>query len=139
MTKLSNVDKTMIAEGAEFKVGQTYFKHIEGVLCSASLHSGLWCKAFAKELNYKSEPLYKDLRQRKETSLQQEISSDQGDCIASKVHLLCVELQLMYSYLPVTEEFIVDYDDTTFKLKTFDDIGKLRHIVTLIEELSYEG
>ena len=138
MNKLSTGDKTMIAEGAEFKVGQTYFKHIEGVLFSASLRSGLWSKAFAKEFNYKYAPLYKDLRQRKETPSQQEISPNQGDCIASKVHLMCVELQLMYSYLPVTEEFIVDYSDMTFKLKTVDDIGKLRHMVTLIEELSYE-
>lgn len=138
MNKLSTADKAMIAAGAEFKVGTAYFKHIEGVLFITSLHSGLWSKALTKEFNYKSSPLYKDLRQRKETSLQQEISSNQGDCIASKVHLVCVELQLMYSYLPVTEEFIVDYSDMTFKLKTFDDIGKLRHMVTLIEELSYE-
>lgn len=76
--------------------------------------------------------------QRTATPSQQEISPNQGDCIASKVHLMCVELQLMYSYLPVTEEFIVDYSDMTFKLKTFEDVGKLRHMVTLIEELSYE-
>lgn len=70
--------------------------------------------------------------------VEQDFSHPEGDCIANRVHLVCVELQLMYSYLPVTEEFIVDYSDMTFKLKTFDDIGKLRHMVTLIEELSYE-
>lgn len=134
MTKLSNVDKTMIAEGAEFKVGKTYFKYVEGILFYSIPSIGRWNEGYdgESETKYKLHFNYKDLRQYTATS------SDRGDCIASKVHLLCVELELMYRYLPVTKEFLVDYDDTTFKLKTFDAIGKLRHIVTLIEELSYE-
>lgn len=141
MNKLSTADKIMIAEGAEFKVGKTYFKHEEGILLYSIPPVKEWSKAYKSESETKYKLLpssYKDLRQRIETPSQQEISPNQGDCIASEVHLMCVELQLMYSYLPVTEEFIVDYSDMTFKLKTFDDIGKLRHMVTLIEELSYE-
>ena len=140
MSKLSIEDKTMIAEGAEFKVGMTYFKYIEGIIYRHRATSSDWvvsCTIIGDYKDggyYKGLPTYVDLRQYTATSSQ----PDQGDCIASKVHLLCVELQLMYSYLPMTKEFLVDYDETTFKLKTFEDIGKLRHIVTLIEELSYE-
>lgn len=76
--------------------------------------------------------------QRTETPESQEISSKQGDCIAELVHTLAVELQLTYSYHPATEEFLVDYNDYTFKLKSSDDVGKLRHLVSLMEELSYE-
>ncbi|AKO60964.1 hypothetical protein AXI76_gp063 [Pseudoalteromonas phage H101] len=76
--------------------------------------------------------------QRTETPESQEISSKQGDCIAELVHTLAVELQLTYSYHPATKEFLVDYNDYTFKLKSSDDIGKLRHLVSLMEELSYE-
>ena len=76
--------------------------------------------------------------QRTETPESQEISSKQGDCIAELVHTLAVELQLTYSYHPATKEFLVDYNDYTFKLKSSDDVGKLRHLVSLMEELSYE-
>ena len=76
--------------------------------------------------------------QHTETPESQEISSKQGDCIAELVHTLAVELQLTYSYHPATKEFLVDYNDYTFKLKSSDDIGKLRHLVSLMEELSYE-
>lgn len=76
--------------------------------------------------------------QRTETPVPQEISSKQGDCIAELVHTLAVELQLTYSYHPATKEFLVDYNDYTFKLKSSDDVGKLRHLVSLVEELSYE-
>lgn len=138
MTKLSIVDKTMIEDGAEFKMRRTYFKHIKGVLYKSTVNEAVWNRALTHRDTLMQSPYYKDLLQRTETLSQQETSSDQGDCIANKVHLLCVELQLMYSYLPVTKEFLVGYDDTTFKLKTFDDIGKLRHMVTLVEELSYE-
>lgn len=77
--------------------------------------------------------------QRTETPEPQEISSKQGDCIAELVHTLSVELQLTYSYHPATKEFLVDYNDYTFKLKSSDDIGKLRHLVNLVEELSYDN
>ena len=77
--------------------------------------------------------------QRTETPESQEIPSKQGDCIAELVHTLAVELQLTYSYHPATNEFLVDHNDYTFKLKSSDDIGKLRHLVSLMEELSYEG
>lgn len=76
--------------------------------------------------------------QRTETPESQEISSKQGDCIVELVHTLAVELQLTYSYRPATKDFLVDYNDYTFKLKCSDDIGKLRHLVSLMEELSYE-
>ena len=76
--------------------------------------------------------------QRTETPESQEISFKQGDCIVELVHTLAVELQLTYSYRPATKEFLVDYNDYTFKLKSSDDIGKLRHLVSLMEELSYE-
>lgn len=76
--------------------------------------------------------------QRTETPSPQEISSKQDDCIAELVHTLAVELQLTYSYHPATKEFLVDYNDYTFKLKSSDDVGKLRHLVSLMEELSYE-
>lgn len=138
MNKLSTEDKTMIAEGAEFKAGGTYFKHIRGVLHRSMLNSKGWIKSFTSEMDYKLSSTYISFIQRTETPAQQDISSNQGDCIANKVHLVCVELQLMYSYLPATKEFLVDYDDMTFKLTTFDDIGKLRHMINLIEELSCE-
>jgi len=138
MNKLPTNDNIMMADGAEFKMKGTYFKHIEGVLYKATKLSGKWDKAFAHKDTLMQSPYYRDLRQRTETSSQQQISSDQKGCIASRVHLVCEELQLMYSYLPVTKEFLIDYSDMTFKLKTFDDIGKLRHMVTLIEELSCE-
>lgn len=77
--------------------------------------------------------------QRTETPESQEISSKQGDCIAELVHTLAVELQLTYSYHPATKEFLVDYNDYTFKLKSSDDVGKLRHLVSLMEELSYDN
>lgn len=137
MNNLSTEDKTMIAEGAEFKVGKTYFKHVEGVLHRSMLNSEGWLKAISSKMNYKASPLYSSLR-RTETPESQEISSKQGDCIAELVHTLAVELQLTYSYHPVTKEFLVDYNDYTFKLKSSDDVGKLRHLVSLMEELSYE-
>lgn len=137
MNNLSTEDKTMIAEGAEFKVNRTYYKHIKGILFSSLIESEGWTKAFAGKYDYKLSPLYSDLT-RTETPESQEISSKQGDCIAELVHTLAVELQLTYSYRPATKDFLVDYNDYTFKLKYSDDIGKLRHLVSLMGELSYE-
>ena len=139
MNKLSTEDKTMIAEGAQFKVNKIYFKHINGVLFKTTISCEEWYKAYSRMTDYdKLSPLYIDLLQHTETPIQQDISSNQGDCIANKVHLVCVELQLMYNYLPATKEFLVDYDDMTLKLTTFEDIGKLRCMINLIEELSCE-
>jgi hypothetical protein len=139
MNNLSTEDKTMIAEGAEFKVNKTYFKHIKGVLFSSLISSDGWTKAFAEKSDYKLAPLYTDLVQRTETPVPQETSSKQGDCISDLVHSLCTELRLTYSYHPAEDMFLVDYNDTTFKLKTSDDVGKLRHLVNLVEELSYDN
>ena len=127
----------MIAEGAEFKVGKTYFKHIKGVLFKATVSCEEWYRAYSWMSEYKLSHMYVDLT-RTETPPQQEFSSEQGDCIAHLVHLLCVELQLMYSYLPESQEFFVLYKDNTFKLTTSDDVGKLRHMISLTEELSCE-
>ena len=138
MNKLSIDDKIMIAEGAEFRMKGVYFKHIKGVLYKTTIRLGVWNKACTHKVTLMQSPYYKDLLQRTETPVPQEFSSKQGDCIASKVHSLCVELQLMYSYLPAAGEFLVDYDGMEFKLKTSEDIGKLRCMISLMEELRCE-